>query len=139
MKRRLVRERTVGVGISNNHLLSISVTTNQGRTSSVTNSTSRCCHGIWIANNFFYPLQARTTRYRIKGKYFLFLNYNICAKKKLTYFFIINQIVCCALTGCIIHIEVQEGKDLMRDKDYSKEFGATAGCTVCLARGSKYC
>ena len=36
-------------------------------------------------------------------------------------------------------MEVQEVKDLMRDKDYSKELGATAGCTARLARGSKYC
>ena len=27
----------------------------------------------------------------------------------------------------------------MQDKDYSKELGATAGCTARLARGSKYC
>ena len=36
-------------------------------------------------------------------------------------------------------MEVQEGKDGMRKKDFSRELGATAGCTARLVRGSKYC
>ena len=51
----------------------------------------------------------------------------------------IIQVVCCAITGCILHIEVQEGKDAMQAKKYSSELGATAGCSARLIRNTRYC
>ena len=47
--------------------------------------------------------------------------------------------MCCAATGCIIHIELQEGKVAMNAKKYSSELGATAGCSARMIRNSRYC
>jgi hypothetical protein len=47
--------------------------------------------------------------------------------------------ICCAITGIMIWIELQRGKDGMRAAEYSAASGVTAACTMRGARDSKYC
>ena len=44
--------------------------------------------------------------------------------------------VCCSITGVMIFMEIQRGKDGMKEIKYNREFGATAGCTIRLAERS---
>ena len=44
--------------------------------------------------------------------------------------------VCCAITGVMMVMEIQRGKDGMQDIKYNREYGATAGCTMRLAEKS---
>ena len=37
--------------------------------------------------------------------------------------------VCCALSGLMLHMEIQRGKAGMKDAKYNRSHGATAGCT----------
>ena len=41
--------------------------------------------------------------------------------------------VACSQTGCMLNLEIQRGKDGMRDARYNRELGNTAGCTIRLA------
>jgi hypothetical protein len=36
----------------------------------------------------------------------------------------------CPITGCMLHMEIQRGKEKMKEKQYNREIGATAGCTL---------
>ena len=49
------------------------------------------------------------------------------------------KVVCCPLTGAMLHAELQRGKELMKNKYLYKELGATAACTVHLANMSSNC
>ena len=40
---------------------------------------------------------------------------------------------CCTRTGVMTFLELQRGKNGMKDAKYNKELGATAGCTLKLA------
>jgi hypothetical protein len=40
----------------------------------------------------------------------------------------------CPLTGCMLALEIQRGKDGMREQEYNREYGNTAGCTIRLMK-----
>lgn len=40
--------------------------------------------------------------------------------------------VACPITGAMLQLEIQEGKEAMKDKRFNKDLGTTAGCTVRL-------
>ena len=42
----------------------------------------------------------------------------------------------CSETGIIIHLEIQEGKDAMKNKEYVGELKSQAACTKCLVMAS---
>jgi len=42
----------------------------------------------------------------------------------------------CPVMGCMLHLEIQHGKDGMRDALHSHTFGMTAGCPLHLLEGS---
>ncbi len=44
--------------------------------------------------------------------------------------------IACPITGVMRHMEVQHGKEGMKDDLYHRQYGATAGCTVCLLENS---
>ena len=39
----------------------------------------------------------------------------------------------CAQTGCMLYLELQRGKDAMREAAHCRELGSTAACTLRLA------
>ena len=43
------------------------------------------------------------------------------------------------ITGVMLHLEIQRGKEEMKKLPYHKELGATAACTVRLAQGITTC
>jgi len=47
------------------------------------------------------------------------------------------KVVACPMTGILLHLEIQKGRDAMRQAAYSVELGGTAGCVVCLVEKSK--
>ena len=40
----------------------------------------------------------------------------------------------CSQTGCLINLEIQRGKEAMKDMEYNRRLGSTAGCTLRLAK-----
>jgi hypothetical protein len=44
-----------------------------------------------------------------------------------------------AETGIMLHLEVQRGKEPMKQLQYSLAYGATAGCTMRMAQAVKKC
>ena len=46
--------------------------------------------------------------------------------------------VCCALTGVMLHMELQRGKAMMPKQKYGEQFGATAACTLRLAESTQH-
>ncbi len=48
------------------------------------------------------------------------------------------KVIACAMTGIILHLEIQKGHDAMRLAAYSAELGGTAGCVLCLVEQSKH-
>jgi hypothetical protein len=40
--------------------------------------------------------------------------------------------VVCPITGTMLHLEIQEGREGMKDESCNKDLGTTAGCTVRL-------
>ena len=42
----------------------------------------------------------------------------------------------CPVTGCILHMKIQRGKEIMKDNQCNQEIGATAGCTLCMLEES---
>ena len=45
--------------------------------------------------------------------------------------------VACYVTGDLLFIEVQSGKEGMKDSRYQQELGATAACTKWMMEGTK--
>jgi len=41
------------------------------------------------------------------------------------------------MTGILLHLEIQKGRDAMRQAAYSAELGGTAGCVVRLVEESR--
>jgi hypothetical protein len=46
--------------------------------------------------------------------------------------------VCCALAGVLLQIEIQRGKEPMSELLHSQKFGATHGCTLRLIEGCQF-
>ena len=44
--------------------------------------------------------------------------------------------VCCGVSGLMVHMEIQRGKDGMKEARYNRSHGATAGCTRRLAEAT---
>lgn len=42
--------------------------------------------------------------------------------------------VCCSEVGVMVCLEICEGKEKMKTKEYNKEWGATTGCVLRLLR-----
>jgi hypothetical protein len=42
------------------------------------------------------------------------------------------ETIACWITGVMTMMEIQRGKEGMKDKKYNRELGATTGCTLCL-------
>ena len=42
----------------------------------------------------------------------------------------------CPVTGCVLHLEIQCGKDGMKDAQHNHTLGVTTGCSLCLLEGS---
>lgn len=47
------------------------------------------------------------------------------------------KVAACSVTKCILHLEIQRGKDPMRAAEGSSEHGGTAACSLRLVKGSK--
>ena len=45
--------------------------------------------------------------------------------------------VACSVTGALLFIEVQRGKEGMKNSRYQQELGATAACTKWMMEGTK--
>ena len=44
--------------------------------------------------------------------------------------------ICCGITGIVLHLEIQEGKNSMKTKPFFNRLGATAACALRLSRAS---
>jgi Transposase IS4 len=42
----------------------------------------------------------------------------------------------CGVSGCLLHIEIQKGKDAVREAEHSEAYGVTSACTLRLANAS---
>jgi hypothetical protein len=51
---------------------------------------------------------------------------------------VLFKMVCCALTGVLLHVEIQRGKEPMRELPHLQKFGAAAGCTLRLIEGCQF-
>ena len=47
--------------------------------------------------------------------------------------------IACATTDLMLHLEIQKGKDPMRQQKYSQEHGGTCGCTLRMMESVKKC
>jgi len=84
----------------------------------------------------FKPRTTRTGFSKNYEKSFPFLSFILRKPKPMGIEF---KATACSVTGILIYLEIQEGKNPMRKKKYSEALGGTAGCTLRLVKGSEYC
>ena len=51
---------------------------------------------------------------------------------------LISQFASIFTSGMFLHLEIQEGKMPMREREYSKRLGGTAGCSMRLMKATQY-
>ena len=45
----------------------------------------------------------------------------------------------CTITGAMLHVEIQRGKEGMTHSEHTQTLGAISSCMLCLANAAKHC